>query len=130
MSNIFDKERLDFYLPDAFKGLSKKYMLSMIFDETIQSKWCPEVGDIIVTTSGNIYVISGKFDFDKSLGGTMYYFGGGPCARDGGIMNSTFCYSANESGKYIHPVKGEISNSNHSCIREFKYIPYPHELNK
>lgn len=127
----FDKEKLEFYLNnESFKGLSKKYILDCIFNDDIQKKWRPNVGDVIVGETGNIFVISGVDYLHESLGGNRYYFGGGSCSRnDSGVLDSTYCYTANESGKYIHPIKGEIENSSHSSIREFKYVPYPHELN-
>jgi predicted enzyme involved in methoxymalonyl-ACP biosynthesis len=48
----------------------------------------------------------------------------------GGILDSTFCYTANESGKKYHPLDGEIEDLYHSSIRDFKFVPYPHELEK
>ena len=124
----FKKDKLEFFLPDNFKGLSKNYLLECIFDDEIQSKWKPNVGDIIVGITGNIFVISCIDNLHESLGGKRYYFGGGSCNRDGGnVLNSTFCYTANESGKYIHPIEGEQDNLYHSSIRNFRYVPYPHE---
>lgn len=125
----FIKSDLEFFLPDSFKGLSKRYILDCIFNDKIQKKWKPQVGDIIVGCTGNIFVIGGKADLHESLGGTEYYFGGGTCNRDGGnILDSTYCHTANESGKYIHPIDGEQTNYYHASIREFKFVPYPHEL--
>lgn len=125
----FNKEDLDFFLPDFFKGLSKEYLLECIFDETIQKNWMPTVGDIIVGCTGNVYVISGIDNLHEKLGGKRYYFGS--CNHTGGnILDETYCYTANESGKYYHPTEGEIINSYHSSIRKFKFVPYPHERNK
>ncbi len=125
------KEEIEFFLPDQFKGLSKQYILDCMFNENIQKNWIPGVGDIIVGPTGNIFVISVVDELHESLGGTRYYYGGGACSRDGGgILNSTFYYTANESGIYYDPIKGQIDNLNHSSIREFRYVPYPHELNK
>jgi hypothetical protein len=125
----FNKEDLEFYLPDKlFKGLSKNYILEAIFNDDIQSKWNPQVGDIIVGCTGNIFVISGMDHLCEKLGGNKYYFGGSSCNRDGGnVLDSTYCFTANESGKYIHPLKGQQENLYHSSIRNFKYVPYPHE---
>ncbi len=126
---MFNKEDLKFFLPKEFKGLSKQYLLNCIFNEVIQSKWNPSVGDIIVGKTGNIFVISVVDTLHEALGGTRYYFGGGSCNRDGGhFLDSTFYYTANESGIYYHPSKGKIENLNHSSIRDFRYVPYPHEL--
>ena len=126
----FDKEKLEFYLNDKpFKGLSKNYILDCIFNDDIQKKWTPNVGDVIVGETGNIFVISGVDYLHESLGGNRYYFGGGYCSRNGSVLDSTYCYTANENGKYIHPIEGDIENLYHSSIREFKYVPYPHELN-
>lgn len=127
----YNKEDLEFFLPDSFKGLSKDYIIECIFDEDIQKNWTPGIGDVIVGPTGNIFVISNTLNLNKSIGGKMYFYGGGLCNRDGGIvMNSTHCYTANESGKYYDPLKGEQDNPYHSSIRKFKFIPYPHERKK
>lgn len=128
----FNREDLEFYLPsEPFKGLSKKYILKCIFDEDIQKNWKPGVGDIIVGHTGNIFVISGMSKLHESLGGNMYYFGGASCSRNGSnVMDSTFCYTANEKGIYIHPINGMMDNLYHSSIRDFRYVPYPHEISK
>ena len=124
----FDKEALEFNLPERLKGLKKEYILECIFDEEIQTKWTPSVGDLIVGGTGNIFAISVIDNLHETLGGKRYYFGGGSCNRDGGnILDSTFSYTANESGIYIHPTKGEQANLYHSSIRDFRYVPYPHE---
>jgi hypothetical protein len=130
MDNTFDREKLDFYLGNkTFKGLSKEYIMDCIFNEDIQKNWNPQKGDIIVTCTGNIYVIGNVEMLHKSLGGKRYYYGGAGCSRDGScVMDSTYCFTANESGKYIHPLKGEQENLYHSSIRKFRYVPYPHEL--
>lgn len=124
----FDRETLEFHLPKTFKLLRKEYILECIFNEEIQNKWNPSVGDLIVGCTGNIFVISVIDNLHETLGGKRYYFGGGSCNRDGGnILDSTFYYTANESGKYFHPTKGEQDNLCHSSIRDFRYVPYPHE---
>jgi hypothetical protein len=124
----FNKEDLIFYLPKSFKGLSKDYLIDCVFDDDIQKNWTPSIGDIIIGSTGNIFVISGKETLHYSIGGTIYYFGGGSCNRTGGnILDSTYCYTANESGIYYHPLFGEQSNSSHTSIRNFRYVPYPHE---
>jgi len=125
----FNRENLEFYLNGkVFKGLSKEYILEAIFNNNIQKNWKPQVGDVIVGSTGNIFVISGMDKLHERLGGNIYYFGGSSCNRDGGcILDSTYCYTANESGKYIHPLTGEKENLYHSSIREFRYVPYPHE---
>lgn len=125
----FNKEVLEFHLDNKpFKGLFKEYIMEAIFNSDIQNEWRPGVGDIIVGCTGNIFVISGMDRLHETLGGNMYYFGAGSCNRDGGtVLDSTYCYTANESGKYIHPLNGEQVNPYHSSIRDFKYVPYPHE---
>src|SRR5690606_17486163 len=125
----FNKEDLEFYLNDKpFKGLSKEYIMECIFDKEIQKNWNPQEGDIIVGCTGNIFVISGSHGLSDSLGGTMYFFGGGLCNRNGGcVMDDTYCFTANESGKYVHPIEGEQVDFYHSSIRDFRYVPYPHE---
>jgi len=131
MKDKFNKEILNTFLPDSFKSLSKEYLLTYIFDKKFQKKWIPSIGDIIVGCTGNIFVISNVEYLHESLGGTKYYFGGNSCNRNGGIfLDDTICFTANESCKYYHPVKGETHNSNHSSIRDFRFVPYPHELEK
>ena len=126
---IFEREELDFFLPKSFKGLSKKYILECIFNEDIQKEWIPSLGDVIVGCTGNIFVIGGVDFLNETLGGKRYYFGGGSCNRSGGcVLDETYCYTANESGKYIHPTKGEQANPYHSSIRNFRFVPYPHEI--
>lgn len=125
----FIRKDLEFFLPETFKGLTKNYILQCIFNDKIQEEWKPGIGDLIVGCTGNIFVISSMENRHNDLGGMLYFFGGGSCNRDGGnVLDSTFCYTANEKGKYIHPLKGEQSNLNHSSIRDFKYVPYPHEI--
>lgn len=125
----FNKKSLKFYLPESFKGLSKKYILKCVFNKDLQNKWKPVIGDIIVGPTGNIFVISGKDSLHESLGGPRYYFGGRSCTKkDSCILDDTFCFTANESGKYIHPLEGEQENPYHSSIRDFRFVPYPHEL--
>lgn len=127
----FDKSELEFYLPDVFKGLDKNYILCCIFDSSIQKNWIPRIGDIIVGCTGNIFVISNIEQLHQDLGGTRYYFGGGSCNKDGGnIADSTYCNTANESGIFYHPLWGEMVNLYHTSIRNFRYVPYPHELIK
>jgi len=129
VDNKFNREDLEFYLKDGlFKGLSKEYIMEAIFNSNIQKKWVPQVGDIIVEPTGNIFVISGMDKLHNSLGGNMYYYGGSSCNRnDGNALDSTYCYTANESGNYIHPLNGEQETLYHSSIRKFRYVPYPHE---
>lgn len=132
----FNKEDLEFYLGYGlpFKGLDKKYIMDCIFNKKIQKKWKPEVGDIIVGCTGNIFVISNKFDFHESLGGTEYYFGGATCVRDGGnVMNETYCSTMNESGiKYGYTKNGiqPIEDCYHSSWKDFRFVPYPHEKHR
>lgn len=128
-SIIFDNETLDFFLDEkGFKGMSKEYILDCVFNKEIQSNWIPQIGDVMVGCTGNIFAISGTHDLIESLGGKLYLFGGGICCRDGSsVMDSTSCFTANESGNYYHPIHGLMQNSNHSSIRDFRFVPYPHE---
>ena len=130
----FIKDDLEFHLPEQFKGLKKDYILSCIFDDDIQSKWIPEKGDIMVGCTGNVWVISNIEKLYESLGGDRYYFGGNSCNRDGGnVLNDTICFTANESGKLITWINGkleEVEDSYHSSIKDFRFVPYPHELNR
>lgn len=125
----FNKDDIEFHLCDKlFKGLSKDYIIEAIFNKDIQNKWKPSIGDIIVGYTGNIFVISNIDKLHERLGGDMYYFGGGSCNRNGGnVLDSTYSYTANKSGKYIHSMKGEQPNLYHSSIKNYRYVPYPHE---
>jgi len=132
---IFNKEDLDFYLKDEFKSLSKEYMMNCIFNEDIQNNWHPRVGDIIIGCTGNIFVISGHTILNESLGGEKFFFGGSSCSRDGSnFMNSTMCFTCNESGiNYIRNKSGELvefDDPYHSSYKKFRYVPYPHEVSK
>lgn len=130
----FNKKDIEFFLPQTFKGLSKKYMLDCIFDETIQNKWQPEEGDIIVGETGNVFVISGSYPLAETIGGHIYYFGGHSCNRTGGrILDSTACYSMNKGGLVSQFVDNElkmVSKLGHSKISDFRFVPYPHEKNR
>lgn len=128
----FIRKDVAMFMENSFKGLSKKYILDAIFNEEIQKNWNPSVGDIIVGSTGNIFVISAEHSLAESMGGKKFFFGGGMCSRDGGnIMNETYCYTMNESGRNYTWVDGEIRPINdvyHSSYKDFRYVPYPHEL--
>jgi|SRR6478735_1401124 len=131
----FIKEDLDFYLPENFKGIDKLYMMKAIFDENIQKKWKPKVGDVIAGCTGNIFVISGEHNLIEELGGKLFFFGGGLCNRTGGnVMNETYCYSMNKSGIWYtyneNFIIVEKTNYYHSSFDNYRFIPYPHEYNK
>lgn len=128
-------EDIEFFLPEKFKGLTKNYMLLAIFDKRIQRKWIPEKGDIIVGSTGNIFVISNIDNLHENLGGKRYFYGGATCSRnDGNFMNSTQCYTMNDSGVYIswNNVGNLVAleNSYHSSYKNMRFIPYPHETNR
>lgn len=130
----FDRDDLKFLLPRTFKSLSKKYILEQIFDEELQARWEPQVGDIIVTNTGNIFVISGNHVLSGDLGGELFFFGGGLCTKDGSnIMNETYSYTMNKSGKWLEEfnndeIKQNFKNAYHSSFKDFRFVPYPHEL--
>ena len=130
----FDKDDLDFYLPDSFKGLSKEYMIDCIFDEDIQKNWKPTVGDVMVGNTGNVWVISAWHKTHLDMGGDKFFFGGGLCNRDGGIfLNETYTFVMNEDGlEYVHGENGIITRDNlyYSKFSNFRYVPYPHEKTK
>jgi len=100
---------------------NNEYRTMCMESPEIQTNWNPLVGDFMLTKSsycdegnnnctenkpcshclemGNVYVISGKYDYDKSVGGTHWFFGGGACVNDGGhICNDTHCSIMSESG--------------------------------
>ena len=134
MIEEFKREDVEFLLPKEFKGLTKEYILKCIFNEDIQKKWIPEVGDIIVGCTGNVFVISVKTTLNEKLGGDLFHFGGGYCSRDGrNIANETYSYTMNKDGKWITWINGELKESinfNNSKISDFKFVPYPHEINR
>ena len=128
----FKKTDLEFYLPDSFKGLPKKYMLDCIFNDNLQKRWSPSVGDIIIGCTGNVFVISGFHDAHEQVGGKTFFFGGNLCSRDGGIiMNETHCFVLNEDGmNYTYTSEGieKREDFSYSKFSDFRFVPYPHEL--
>jgi len=132
MSKKFDRELLGFHLPDTFKGLKKTYIMTMVFDERVQKAWNPFVGDIIVGKTGNVFVISATHNSSGSLGGRKFFFGGGLCSRDGGgIMDETFAFVMNADGmEYYYTDQGikKRGNPYYSKISDFRFVPYPHEV--
>jgi hypothetical protein len=131
--NELNLEKLTFLMPESFKGLSKEYMIDKMFNEEIQKNWKPNVGDVIVGATGNVFVISGHHHSSERLGGDKYFFGGGLCNRDGGMyLNETMSYIMNKDGmEYYWDEKGSVSKREdpyYSKFSDFKYVPYPHEL--
>lgn len=129
----FNKEDLDFYLPDTFKGLSKEYLMDCIFDEEIQNNWKPTVGDIMVGCTGNIWAISAYHKGHEKVGGDKFFFGGGLCNRDGGhFLDETYVNVMNADGmEYAFGDEGfeKQNNPYYSKFTDFRYVPYPHEKN-
>lgn len=101
---------------------SKEYRLMCYKSKELQNSWNPQMGDYMFCkvgyceeenvcsddspcpeclNRGNIYVISGKYDYCKSIGGTHWFYGGDLCSRDGGnIANETECYVMTADGKH------------------------------
>jgi hypothetical protein len=137
MTRKFIKSKIRFHL-NPFNGLSKKYIIDCAFDNDIQSKWEPAIGNIILGPTGNIFVISGKHHTHESLGGDKFFFGGGLCNRDGGfVMNETYCNVLNKDGlEYYYDFNGDgmsiksRENSYYSKFEDFRWIPYPYQLKK
>ncbi|GAV11437.1 hypothetical protein [Paenibacillus sp. NAIST15-1] len=98
---------------------SLEYRLMCMKATEIQDLWEPQVGDYLVSKASycyngicepaspcneclemsNVYVVSGKYDFHESIGGTHWYYGGHSCGRGhGSLINSTGCYVMNRSG--------------------------------
>lgn len=73
METRFNKEDLEFYLPNSFRGMSKQYILDAVFDDDLQKSWVPAVGDAIVGPTGNIFVISGAHLMHEDLGGHVIH---------------------------------------------------------
>ena len=129
----FNWRTIESFLPVLFKNLSKGYMLDCIFDDEIQKKWKAKVGDIIVNSSGNIFVISSHHCFNEKFGGDTYYFGGGLCDVNGSITtDKTYCFVLNNDGmRYYYDKDFKIVKENHSLffkISDYRFIPYPHEI--
>lgn len=129
----FNEKSLDQFLPDNFKGLSKSYIMNCVFNNTIQKDWKPRVGDVIIGITGNVFVISASQTLVEELGGTVFFFGGGlRTSGNDGILNETYNYALNKTGKkFIRTSKGidEVSDMNYSRFSDYRYVPYPHELN-
>jgi len=120
----FNKKELEFHLPDNFKGLNKKYILDCIFNKEIQNKWKPNVGDIIVGETGNVFVISSKRDLEEELGGPLYFFGGYLASPINNLnMNNITCYVMNSKGFKFKGLNTYIVSS----FSDFRYVSYPHE---
>jgi hypothetical protein len=130
----FKKSDIDFHLKGSFKGLSKKYMMDCIFNASIQEKWKPQIGDIIVGCTGNIFVIGNIEKLHPDLEGERCYYGGSMCSRDGSsFMRETCCYTMNKSGKYIgwgEEGLEEQENPYHGSYSNYRFVPYPHEINR
>jgi hypothetical protein len=130
MNSEFNRSDLEAYLPDKlFKGLSKEYILYCIFNEKIQKGWIPQVGDIIVGPTGNIFVLGGKHHLVPGMGGDTFFFAPGFCSRDGdGFMESTFSSTVNKSGIKYGLGGKPVDDLYHTAFSHFRYVPYPHEL--
>ena len=131
----FNKEDLEFHLPDSFKGLSKEYIIDCVFNESIQKKWRPTEGDVIVGCTGNVFVISGSHVLYPDLGGTVFFYGGHLCIKGRGcMMNDTACYTMNKGGKWMEagePNPDDLpTNLNHTSYQNYRFVPYPHETNR
>ena len=130
----FKKDTLKQFLPTTFKGLSKKYIIDAVFDKKIQATWKLQVGDIIVGSTGNVFVISAYHQGHKKVGGDKYFFGGGLCNRNGScLLNETFSFVMNEDGlEYFYGENGieTRENSWYSKFTDFRFVPYPHENKK
>jgi len=132
---VFDRETLEFHMPEIFKGMHKSYMLTKMFDEKIQKKWKPETGDVMVGSTGNIFVISNVEQLHEKLGGDRCYFYGHMCNRTGwNVLNETASHTMNKDGKWIGWSKEgelvEMQNYSHSKQSHFRFVPYPHEVNR
>lgn len=117
----FKIDEIDFHIPLIYRGMSKKYMLSRIFDDKTQKLWKPKTGDIMIGCTGNIFVISSSTLYNEDLGGRMFFFGGG-LGMDEEHNRVDINYKMNEKG--INKFQG-VYNVN--SFSDFRYIPYPHE---
>ena len=119
-NNKFDREELEFYVDDHLMlGLSKEYILECIFDEEIQKKWYPRIGDLIVGHTGNIFAIGGSQRFHADIGGEVFFFGGTMAAKSGSCrMTEPMSYSMNRNGDHF-------DSPYHSSWKNKRYIPRP-----
>jgi hypothetical protein len=100
---------------------SKEYRWMCLKAKELQENWTPSIGDYIISKCGycydddkectkeepcidclkmdNTYVISGQYNYNASIGGTHWFFGGTACVKgDGCMCNDTSCYIMTESG--------------------------------
>lgn len=131
------EQDLEFYVKYSAEqfDLDIEYIIDVVFHEEIQNNWIPKVGDLICGPTGNIFVISGKHHLHEDLGGTKFFYGGSLCNRDGGcLLDSTMCYTMNESGLvYRASSDGYVGEekSGHSSFHHYRWIPRPvDELSK
>jgi len=101
--------------------LNLEYRLMCLEASEVQNNWKPEVGDFMLALApycsddnksctdnkpcsnclemDNHYVISGKDNFAKSIGGAHWFFDGSACVKgEGNICNDTHCSIMTESG--------------------------------
>ncbi|WP_237163329.1 hypothetical protein [Paenibacillus sp. BIHB 4019] len=72
----------------------------------------------------NVYVVSGRFDYHESIGGTRWYFGGGNCVRGyGNRINSTSCFVMNRTGESDGDKDYQTSN-----IKDMIWLPRQDQL--
>lgn len=99
-----------------------------MFNEEFQKTWYPKVGDVIVGCTGNIFVVSAKHELRV---GDLFFFGGGLCNRDGGHrLNETYSSTMNEDGLWYEFGKEPKAKCYHSSWKDFRFVPYPHEIKK
>lgn len=116
----------------SIKGLSNQYILDAIFDKPTQAMWRPQVGDIIVGPTGNIFVIGASQMFYPEIGGEVFFFGGTMAASKGCTMDTPVCYTMNRGGRFMKPgtpKEGEYFPG-HSSWKKFRFVPYAHETGR
>lgn len=117
--------------------IGKEYRLMCLKAKEIQKLWKPKKGDYMVSKASyccdennncnekepcfdclerdNVYIISGEYKYDESVGGYHYFYGGEACVRgDGNKCNDTFCFIMTESGF------SEISNRFYTSAKSRK----------
>jgi hypothetical protein len=96
----------------------------------VQQAWDPNEGDWMATKQEfmpNIYVISGKHELTEELGGTMWFFDGHLCNRDGGCLaNQTATNCMNRKGIKFYG----LNTFTVASINEFVFIPRQDQLQK
>lgn len=114
------------------RGLSVDYIIKCALDQKIQKEWVPQIGDMILGITGNMFVISAVDEYAEEVGGTQYYFGGHKawtiCENKRKEIYS--CYVFNNDGVKYKLIDANFEPLNYlesfgmSSKKDFRFIPY------